>query len=224
MTSEAKSRWLTVAAVAASTGLIVGLFVLNLHLEQDRRAQEENLLDESYQGLRGEELARAVYLEAAGLVDATPEPPLSPERRAALRAKFLEVARSQRRQLERLYLTVLSKLADRDPCYVAAVEGRSGWPYDQFEIDFRAFQHQRARYGQALEEEDWDTCARLEEIEQELQQELSDLPSRPEVFRQIEEGLKEKLQQLDRELQSPAEASLARREQNAIAESATPSP
>lgn len=200
MTSEAKKRWLIGLAVALSLSLIAGLMALQRRLEQERRALEEKSLAESYPGLRGEELAQAVYLETAGLADATPEPSPRPEQRAALREEFLEVARHQHRQLERVYLAVLRRLAEGDPRYLAAVEGRSGWPYDQFEIDFAAFQRRRAQYEQALEEEERNIDALLEQIEELLQQILSDLLSRPEASRNREKSFREKFQQLDQAL------------------------
>jgi len=200
MTSEAKKRWLIGLAVALSLSLVAGLMALQRRLEQERRALEEKSLAESYPGLRGEELAQAVYLETAGLADATPEPSPRPEQRAALREEFVEVARHQRRQLERVYLAVLRRLAEGDPRYLAAVEGRSGWPYDQFEIDFAAFRQQRARYDQVLEEEERNIDALLEQIEEQLQQALSDFPLRPEAWDPRGKRIRERFQQLDQAL------------------------
>jgi hypothetical protein len=208
MSLEVPRRWLTVAAVAVSTALVLLLFMLGRGVEQRRPAQEEEQMEKAYQGLSGDELSRAVYREAAGLAaEATAELPLSAEQRAFLREEFLEAARSQCRQLERLYLVVLRKLAEGDPRYLAAVEGRSGWPYDQFEIDFRAFQRQRAGYRPALSDDDREIDARLEAMESELQQVLSGLPSRREAFDEIEDDLRQQLQRLAQEIKGAGKVS-----------------
>jgi len=202
---RSKSQWMMAGALAVSLGLVIALALFERSGREARLAEEAEDLPEALESLHGEEALYAVFLEADAPEEATAEVVLTPEERTAMRRQFLGVALYQRRQLEKLYLEVVRRLFERNSRYISLLEGRSGWPYDQFEIDFRTFQADRARFRRALTDEDLGINALIKEAEEELTELLSSFALQPGAFPEGRKRLEEKFRQLDEAFEGGAE-------------------
>ena len=210
MIPEARKRWLIAAALALSGCLVMTLVWIERAGREARLAEEAEPFLEAFELPEGQDLPYAVFMEAISPNEATEETPLTPEQQAVMRKEFLDVALYQRRQLERPYLEVLRRLFERNPRYVSLWKGRSGWPYDPFEIDFHAFQCERAWFERAWTDEDRHIDALLGDIEEEMLQLLADFGYRPGAFSDGRKRLDEKSRQLDKAIEaaSVTESSL----------------
>ncbi len=198
----AKHWALMVGALAVSSALVLVLVSIERSVREQRLAQEAEESSKALEALEGGDLPYRVFLEVAGVREATEEAPLAPGQRAAMRMEFLDLALYQRRQLEQLYLEVIRQLDEKNPRYLSLLDGRSGWPYDQFEIDFRAFRTDRARFERVWTGEDRQIDALLAETEGEMIRLLSDLAFQPGIFPEGRKRLLEKFEQLDEAIEA----------------------